>query len=122
MSAILSFLCPTRFEYCSVKDNTLYRPCAFLYAKYRRRYALIEVAISPDPKIHVLIFVNKFPNLLFQRVLYLYDIVHVWVTKIGHRPFDIFVSIDFRYEKIFVGNESTLQLVEAVKFLPVGCS
>jgi len=44
------------------------------------------------------------------------------VTKIGYRPFDIFVSIDFRYEKIFVGNKSTFQSVEPIKLFAVGCA
>ena len=44
------------------------------------------------------------------------------MTKIGYRPFDIFVSIDFRYEKIFVGNKSTFQSVEPIKLFAVGCA
>ena len=44
------------------------------------------------------------------------------MTKIGYRPFDIFVSIDFRYEKIFVGNKSTFQSVEPIKLFAVGCT
>ena len=49
-------------------------------------------------------------------------IIKKTVTKISHRPLIIFTSIDFRYEKIFIGNESPFQLVETVKFFAVGCS
>ena len=56
------------------------------------------------------------------RTLHLKVIIKKTVTQIGYRPFDVFVSIDFRYEKVLVRNISTFQLVETVKFFAVGCS
>ena len=44
------------------------------------------------------------------------------VTDFSHHPFDMFISIDFRYEKIFVGNKSTFQSVEPIKLFAVGCA
>jgi len=67
--------------------GTVIVPVFFSYAKYRRRYALVEVPISTNQKIHILIFVNKFPYLFFQKVLHLYDIVHVSVTKKRNRKY-----------------------------------
>ena len=66
-------------------QGTVIVPMIFSYAKYRRRYALVEVPIASNQEIHILIFVNKFPYLFFQKVLYLYDVIHVSVTKKRHR-------------------------------------
>ena len=66
-------------------QGTVIVPMIFSYAKYRRRYALIEVPIASYQKIYILIFVNKFSNLVFQKILYLYNVVHISVTKKRHR-------------------------------------
>ena len=60
-------------------------PMIFSYAKYWGRHTLIKIPIASHQKIHILIFVNKFPYLLFQKVLYLYDVIHISVTKKRHR-------------------------------------
>ena len=41
------------------------------------------------------------------------------VTDFSHHPFDMFISIDFRYEKILVKSRYAFEFVETIKFLPL---
>ena len=60
-------------------------PMIFSYTKHRGRDALIEVPVPSNQKLHILMFVNKLPYLLFQKVLNLYNIIHISVIKKRHR-------------------------------------
>ena len=55
-------------------QSTVIIPVIFSYAKHRGQDALIEVPVPANQKLHIFIFVNKFSYLLFQKVLYLYDL------------------------------------------------
>ena len=44
------------------------------------------------------------------------------VTDFSHHPFDMFISIDFRYEKILVKSKYAFEFVETIKFFAVGCA
>ena len=43
------------------------------------------------------------------------------VTDFSHHPFDMFISIDFRYEKILVKSRYAFEFVETIKFFAVIC-
>lgn len=44
------------------------------------------------------------------------------VTDFSHHPFDMFISIDFRYEKLLVKSRYAFEFVETIKFFAVGCA